>query len=127
MAPGLLIYDGDCAFCTSAVQWLEARLERFPRSIPQQHIDFAQYGLSLDDVTNSAWIVDTRSPLRMWSHGELAAALLAGQPSFALRWTGRMLALPGIRHACDLGYRAIAVNRHRLPGGTPACAMPPRA
>ena len=127
MTPGLLIYDGDCAFCTSAVQWLEARLDRFPKAIPQQHIDIEQYGLSLEDVTSSAWIVDTRTPLRLWSHGELAAALLAGQRSFGLRWAGRMLALPGIRHVCDVGYRAIAANRHRLPGGTPACALPPAA
>lgn len=127
MTTGLLIYDGDCAFCTSAVNWLEERLEHFPKPVPQQFIDYSEYGLTDDDVLHSAWIVDTRSPMRLWGHGALAGALLAGQPSFALRWSGRMLALPGIRHVCDLGYSLIAANRHRLPGGTPACAMPPRA
>jgi predicted DCC family thiol-disulfide oxidoreductase YuxK len=32
--------------------------------------------------------------------------------------------LPGLRQLSAWGYRMVARNRHRLPGGTPACEMP---
>ena len=124
MQPGLLIFDGDCAFCTSAVQRLERSMQRFPKAVPWQRTDFTAYGLSLEDVTESAWIVDTRSPQRLWGHGDLASAMLRGQRSFALRWLGHVVALPGLRQASNLVYRQIAEHRHQLPGGTPACALP---
>lgn len=124
MTPGILIFDGDCAFCTSAVQRLEKSMERFPRAVPWQHIDFADYGLSLEDVTESAWIVDTRAPQRLWGRGDLASAMLRGQRSFALRWLGHMSALPGVRQLSSVIYGQISKHRHQLPGGTPACALP---
>jgi hypothetical protein len=34
--------------------------------------------------------------------------------------------LPGIRAGARVVYRWVSRNRHRLPGGTPACAVPPR-
>jgi predicted DCC family thiol-disulfide oxidoreductase YuxK len=37
------------------------------------------------------------------------------------RIAGRILLLPGISWMAAHTYRLIATNRHRLPGGTPAC------
>jgi predicted DCC family thiol-disulfide oxidoreductase YuxK len=34
---------------------------------------------------------------------------------------GRFLLLPVIRFVAERVYRVVAANRHRLPGGTPAC------
>lgn len=125
MQPALLIFDGDCAFCTSSVQWLQRRLARFPAAVPYQHIDLESFGLDEADVTEAAWLIDTREPMRMWRGADVFAALLAGQQSFPASFAGRLMSLPGVRHVASLGYRWIAENRHRLPGGTPACSLPP--
>jgi predicted DCC family thiol-disulfide oxidoreductase YuxK len=34
--------------------------------------------------------------------------------------------LPGVRRVADVVYRAVAANRYRLPGGTPACRVSSR-
>lgn len=126
MTPALLVFDGDCAFCTSSVNFLRDQLERFPKAVPYQHIDFESFGLEHHDVEHAAWLIDTREPMRMWAGADVAAALLAGQRSLPLAWSGRMLSLPGVRSIAALSYRWVANNRHRLPGGSPACALPPR-
>ena len=38
---------------------------------------------------------------------------------------GRVMDLPVIRALAAAVYRVIAKNRHRMPGGSPACALPP--
>jgi predicted DCC family thiol-disulfide oxidoreductase YuxK len=37
-----------------------------------------------------------------------------------------VIELPGIRSLAGVIYRWVARNRSRLPGGTPACAVPPK-
>ena len=39
---------------------------------------------------------------------------------------GAALLLPGVNALAGVVYRWVARNRHRFPGGTPACAMPPQ-
>ncbi|WP_293694366.1 thiol-disulfide oxidoreductase DCC family protein [uncultured Agrococcus sp.] len=124
MTPALLVYDGDCSFCTSSVQWLQDALPRFPKAVPYQHLDLESFGLDEQDTTAAAWLIDTREPMRMWAGADVFAAILAGQRSLPTAWAGRALSLPGIRTVAALGYRVIAQNRHKLPGGTPACALP---
>ena len=120
----LLVFDGDCAFCTSAVQWAERVLPVFPRTSPWQWLELDDYGLSQADVTEYAWVVTSRHQYA----GHLAAsALLRMQPSFGWRFLGHLLATPPLSWVASVAYRCVANNRHRLPGGTPACAMPPRA
>jgi predicted DCC family thiol-disulfide oxidoreductase YuxK len=47
-----IIYDGDCAFCTSSAQWLAARLERprWPNAqlTPWQFTDLAALGTTAE-------------------------------------------------------------------------------
>ena len=120
--PGqLMVFDGDCAFCTTWMNRLEHLLPRFPRSTPYQWADLDALGLTDADVTSYAWFI---TPAHQYA-GHLAfSALLRSQPSVALRFAGHLLATPPISWAAALGYRLIAANRHRLPGGTPACRMP---
>jgi predicted DCC family thiol-disulfide oxidoreductase YuxK len=117
----LLVFDGDCAFCTTWVNRLEALLPVFPRSTPWQWIELDQYALSRDDVDRYAWVI---TPGHQYG-GHLAfSALLRMQPRPALRFLGHLLATPPFSFVAALGYRFIAANRSRLPGGTPACALP---
>ena len=117
----LLVFDGDCAFCTTWVNRLEAALPVFPRTTPWQWIELDQYSLSRDDVDEFAWVI---TPGHQYA-GHLAfSALLRMQPVASLRFLGHLLATPPFSLVAALGYRFIAANRSRLPGGTPACALP---
>jgi predicted DCC family thiol-disulfide oxidoreductase YuxK len=117
----LLVFDGDCGFCTSAVDRLRQWLPRFPRTSPWQWLDLDEYGLSPDDVARYAWVVTSDHHYA----GHLAfSALLRMQRGFLWRLAGNLLATPPVSWVAAMGYDWIARNRHRLPGGTPACALP---
>jgi predicted DCC family thiol-disulfide oxidoreductase YuxK len=126
----LLIFDGDCAFCTTSVNLLKRVLPTFPTATPWQWLavdqhgleqGLEQYGLSRDDVARYAWVVTSRHQYA----GHLAlSALLRMQPAAGWRFLGHLIATPPFLLAAAAGYHVIARNRHRLPGGTPACALP---
>ena len=52
----------------------------------------------------------------------VARVLLAGRPW--LRPVGAAMLAPGVNAVAGMAYRWVALNRHRLPGGTPACSLP---
>ncbi len=119
----LLVFDGDCAFCTTSVNRLEAVLPRFPESQPWQWLDLDALGLTRDDVTQFAWFLSGKHHYG----GHLAfSALLRMQPTLGWRFLGNLLRTPPFSWAAAVGYQLISRNRSRLPGGTPACALPPR-
>lgn len=118
----LLIFDGDCAFCTLWIDRLTAWLPSFPESQPYQWVDLDALGLSQHDVENYAWFI---TPTHQYA-GHLAfSALLRSQPRVGYRFIGHLLATPPFSWVAAAGYKFVATNRHRLPGGTPACAMRP--
>ena len=117
----LFVFHGDCAFCTTWTNRLEKLLPYFPESTPWQWIDIDALGLTSDDVAKYAWLVTSRHQFA----GHLAfSALLRLQPSAGWRFLGHLIATPPFSWVAAIGYRFIAANRHRLPGGTPACALP---
>ena len=120
----LLIFDGDCSFCTTWVNRLEAALPTFPPSTPWQWIDIGEYALTPEDVAKYAWVV---TPGGHYAGHLAASALLRMQPHFALRFLGHLIATPPFSWISAVAYGWISKNRHRLPGGTPACALPPRS
>jgi predicted DCC family thiol-disulfide oxidoreductase YuxK len=115
------VFDGDCAFCTTWVRRLERILGVFPESQPWQWLDHEALGLSRHDVTHAAWLV--RDGRRYRGHASIAAILRA-QRSPGWRFLGHLLVTPPFSWAAATGYALIARFRHRLPGGTPACALP---
>ncbi|HWS49840.1 MAG TPA: DCC1-like thiol-disulfide oxidoreductase family protein [Microbacterium sp.] len=117
----LLVFDGDCAFCTTWVRRLEKVLERFPEAQPWQWLDLDELGLRHDDVTRYAWLLVGGRRFR--GHAAFAG-LLQMQPQWFVRFLGRLLVTSPFSWAAALGYSLIARFRHRLPGGTAACALP---
>jgi len=117
----LLVFDGDCAFCTTWVNRLREWLPVYPETVPWQWADLDELALSRDDVTRYAWLITDGHQYA----GHLAlSALLRAQPSWWLRLAGWLVATPPYSWVAALSYSTIAKNRHRLPGGTPACQMP---
>lgn len=117
----LLVFDGDCAFCTTWVNRLRSWLPRPPEAVPWQWIDLDDLALTRQDVADFAWFVTKK---HSYAGAMAVAAVLRGQPRIGLRFAGHLLATPPFSIAAALAYNVIAKYRHRLPGGTPACALP---
>ncbi len=117
-----LVYDGDCAFCTSSVRWVRRARLRVDAVTAWQHADLAALGLTPEQCeAKLQWVADDGS---VSSGHEAVARLLLGS---ALPWRplGRLLLVPPLSWVAAGAYAWVAANRHRLPGGTPACALPP--
>lgn len=116
----ILLFDGDCAFCTKCAHALE-RLGPDAEIVPWQFTDLAELGVTEQQATEAVQLVQADGTVRS-GHEAIAVALItAGRP---WRTAGRMLLLPGISWIAARAYRLVARNRYRLPGGTPACALP---
>ena len=120
----LLVFDGDCGICSKlsdvADRWVHPRGGSV---VAAQWIDLPHYGLTPEQCDEALQFVDASG--RVHAAQDAVARLLL---SSHLWWKpfGALLLLPGINQLAGMGYRWVARNRYRLPGGTPACAMPPR-
>jgi predicted DCC family thiol-disulfide oxidoreductase YuxK len=121
-----LVFDGDCAFCTTTATWVAERLRRRDhpeaRLVPWQFTDLRALGTTSERTQ--------REVLWVTPDGEIfgGAAAFAQWLRFrggAYGVLGRVIDLPGVRVLATAVYRLIARNRHRMPGGSPACALPP--
>ncbi len=122
--PRLLIYDGDCGFCTAAADWFRTRLE--PGSsidvLPWQALDLDSYDLTIDKVTSAAY---WRGPSGDFERGHRAVGGALCALGGGWRLVGRSISIPPISWVAALCYRIVAANRHRLPGAT--CAIGERS
>lgn len=113
-----LVFDGDCAFCTSCVRWLEKRVRPDADIVAWQLADLDALGVSEEQAADAVqWARPDGAVLA--GHEAIAAMLSTAGPIW--RIAGRILLLPGVSWMAARAYRLVAVNRHRLPGGTPAC------
>jgi predicted DCC family thiol-disulfide oxidoreductase YuxK len=118
----VLIYDGDCGFCTASAAWITARWAgpKEGHAVPSQQVSQAErqrLGLSAADLDRAAWWVEGT---RTWGgHLAVGRALMAAGGGWRL--LGRAMFVPPARQVAAVGYRVVARYRHRLPGGTPAC------
>jgi predicted DCC family thiol-disulfide oxidoreductase YuxK len=116
----LLIFDGDCGFCTTSARagqrwlglehvepWQFLDLDTLPVIEAQCH-EAVQW-VAIDGTVSSA-------------HEAVIASLRHAGGIWAV--PGRLLAVPGLRSLAGVVYRTVARNRYRLPGGTPACRLP---
>jgi predicted DCC family thiol-disulfide oxidoreductase YuxK len=114
----LLLYDGDCAFCTSCARLAERRFRPDAEIVPWQFADLAELGVSAEQASDAVQWVDAAGGVRS---GHAAVAAMLGSCGPLARLAGRALVAPGVSPVAARAYRLIAANRHRLPGGTPAC------
>jgi predicted DCC family thiol-disulfide oxidoreductase YuxK len=121
-AQPVLVYDGDCAFCTSSAQLLE-KTGPGAAMVPWQQADLDSLGLTEEAASAAVRWVEIDGTVRS-GHEAVAAALISAGGAWAL--AGRTLFLPAISPMADGAYHFIAANRGRLPGGTPACATGPQ-
>ena len=91
----LLIFDGDCAFCTSSVEFLRRWVDRTGRYAiePWQRVDLSAYGLTAADCLDAAQFIDADGAIHP-GHRAIAEALRQGAPAW--RPVGRLLTMPGV-------------------------------
>lgn len=114
----VLVYDGDCAFCTSCVRVLE-RIGPDAEMAAWQLADLAELGITEQQASDAVQWVQIDGTVRS-GHEAIAAVLNTAGPVWKI--IGGALLLPGISRVAAKVYRLVADNRHRLPGATPACA-----
>jgi predicted DCC family thiol-disulfide oxidoreductase YuxK len=117
----VLVYDGDCAFCTSSARVLE-RIGPDAEIVAWQLADLAELGVTEKQARDAVQLVQIDGTVRS---GHEAIAALLGTAGRIWKILGRVILLPGISWAAAKVYRLVADNRYRLPGGTPACAVRP--
>lgn len=116
--PAVLLYDGDCSFCTSCARLIERRIRPATAIVPSQLADLDELGVTEEQATEALQWVGADGAVRS-GHEAVAAMLATAGPAW--RWLGSLLTLPGASNLAAAVYALVAANRHRLPGGTPAC------
>ena len=116
----VLLFDGDCAFCTSCARLLERRVRPAAAVVAWQFADLAELGVSAEQATAAVQWIGADGRVRS-GHEAIAAMLATAGPLY--RPLGRFLLLPGVSAVAARAYALIAANRYRLPGGTPACRL----
>lgn len=115
----VLVFDGDCAFCTTSAS-LARRWLRLDRVEPWQRLDLDSLGLDTDRCQTALQWVGLDGSIEA---GEWAVISALRHSGGMWRLPAAVLAAPGVRVLARVVYRWVARNRHRLPGGTPACRL----
>jgi predicted DCC family thiol-disulfide oxidoreductase YuxK len=117
----VLVYDGDCGFCTTCARFLE-RIGPDAEIVAWQLTDLAALGVTEEQAADAVQWVAVDGTVRS---GHEAIAAVLGAAGWIWRIAGRLIVLPGVSWLAARAYRLTADNRYRLPGGTPACARKP--
>jgi len=119
----VLVYDGDCAFCSTSARFAAQRLRRSPTDYtvePWQRLDLAALGLTAAECDAAVrWVSADGIPDA--GHVAIARALRASR--WWARPVGAVLLAPGVSRLAARAYAWVSANRHRVPGGTPACSL----
>jgi len=120
---GIILFDGTCAFCESAVRFIARRDHagyfRFGASqAPASAAVLAAHGISRESARSLVLLEDGAVYLRSTASLRIAARLV---------WPWRLLAAFLLVPAPlrDPFYRVVAAIRHRLAGPSQACDIPP--
>jgi predicted DCC family thiol-disulfide oxidoreductase YuxK len=114
----VLVFDGECGFCTSSARWLERHARRPVSVEPWQRLDLGALGLSAPETAAAAWWVDEHG-IRHRGHRAVGYALRACAPGW--RILGWACLVPPFSWCAAVTYRLVARFRGHLPGRTPAC------
>ena len=117
----VLIFDGDCGFCTTTANWIEKNSRIAVEIQPYQWAKLADFGLTEKEAADKVQLVVDG---KIFAGHHCMAKLLLIQPNLLLRFVGAVMVMPGVDPISAKVYAWVAANRQELPGGTPACKMP---
>lgn len=117
----VFLYDGDCGFCTRSVEVVEDWIPTRARIEAWQFADLDALGVAREQAEYEVVWIGADGTVDGGARGFARLLVDAGGAWSVL---GRLILLPPFRWVAHGCYRLIANNRYRLPGGTPACALP---
>ena len=117
----LLVFDGDCGFCTTSANFIVRRIRPAAHVVPWQRLNLAELGLTEQQCTEAVQWVSPTGAIRSGSQAIMAMLATASAP---WRMLGRVGEWAPVAILADRCYRWIAEHRGMLPGATPACAAP---
>lgn len=100
---------------------MERFIKRRPRIVAYQFTDVTELGLTPARCEEALQWVHEDGRIES-AHLAVSRALMFGGKGWWL--LGAVIRVPGISWIAGAVYRWIARNRHRMPGGTPACSLP---
>jgi predicted DCC family thiol-disulfide oxidoreductase YuxK len=121
-----LLYDGDCAFCSTSARWAGRWIKARATLVPWQRVKIVESGLTAAECADAVQWVGPHGAPEAKAAGPLAIGWFlgtAGQPWRSVGWLLRRR--PVLAVAWPV-YHWVSRNRHRLPGGTPACSLSDR-
>jgi predicted DCC family thiol-disulfide oxidoreductase YuxK len=115
----VLIYDGDCGFCSAAVDFARRRIPAL-RAQAFQQTDLGALGVTRQRAARE--VLWAQGGGRVCGGAQAVAGLLTDAGG---RWAlaGALLRIPPLSWLAQAVYLLVAANRHRLPGGTPQCDL----
>lgn len=117
----VLIFDGDCGFCTTTANWIKKNSKVALEIAPYQWTELGQYGLTTEEAAAKVQVVVGD---KVFAGHYCMSKLILIQPNVLLKLVGAVMVLPGLDSISARVYEWIAANRQKLPGGTPACKLP---
>ena len=96
-----VIFDGECDFCRSCVNWVKARTDI--TALPNQEIDAAEFGITREQCEKSVVVISDKTYF-----GAKAVAKLLSEAGLPI--TSKLLRTTG--HIGELGYRYVASHRN---------------
>ncbi len=119
-ARALMLYDADCGFCTRTARWVGRHLAVDVEIRPMQSLDLGAWGVDPERAAREMPFVDTSGRVS-YGHRAWAGILRTGGP--LLRPGGALLGSRALAPLAGAVYEWVATHRHRMPGGTPTCAL----
>src|SRR5687767_2053440 len=120
--PGVILFDGTCAFCERSVRFIATRDDGYFKfgasQNPEGRALLAKYGTNRQAARSIILIENGEVSLR-----STAVLKIARHMTAPWRWAAIFLVVPApIRDAI---YRVVAAIRHRIAGQSNACDVPP--
>jgi predicted DCC family thiol-disulfide oxidoreductase YuxK len=122
VSPPVLLFDGDCGFCSLCATWIDRHIPTPIAVRPWQWTALEPLQVEEAEVEEAVVLVDVT--LRHTAGPDAISLLLRSSTAAPWRTCGRVLGLRPVLAVAWPLYRWIARNRHRMPGGTPQCSLP---
>ena len=116
----VLVFDGDCGFCTSTANYFGNRTRSEIQTVAWQLTDLAPLGLTAEQTAKRVYFIQAG---KTYAAEKAIAKLLVSQKNIFYRSLGFVMQVPPFSWLAKPGYWLVARFRHKLPGGTPACKM----
>ena len=121
MSQPILIFDGDCGFCTTTANYVVKHSKTPILAHAWQLIDVTQFGVLQVQAQQRVYMVDG---IHVYGGHEAFAHILRLQNNWFLGAVAFLMVVPPLCWVSKIGYALVAKYRHKLPGGTPACKLP---